>query len=103
MNEREEELDWASTEDGIIDEVKDFAKASNEFYGDFYKRVKNDRKFEAGEQWDDNDKTNRGENRAQVTINLCSVFVNAVVNPFSSRPFKFKAVPRWSQETYENK
>ena len=86
MNEREDELDWKNTEDGIIDEVKDFAKASNEFYGDFYKRVKNDRKFEAGEQWDQNDETNRGKDRAQVTINLCSVFVNAVVNPFSSRP-----------------
>lgn len=102
MNEREDELDWKNTEDGIIDEVKDFAKASNEFYGEFYKRVKNDRKFEAGEQWYKNDETNRGKNRAQVTINLCSVFVNAVVNPFSSMPFKFKAVPRYNTDIAVN-
>ena len=99
FNEQEE---WESTESAIIEEVKTFAKRSAEQYGDLYKRLRSERAFAAGEQWSDADSKNRGEGRATATINLCSIFINAVVNPFSARPFKFKAVPRWSQESYEN-
>ena len=96
------EEEWTSVEDDIIDEVKSFAKRASENDHDFYKRVKNDRAFAAGEQWGDDDKTNRGDNRAELTINLCNVFINAVVNPFNAKPFKFRAVPRWSKEYYAN-
>lgn len=86
------EEDWGTTEKEIIQEVKDFAKKAAENDKDFYDRVRSDRAFEAGEQWGDNDEKNRGKNRAKLTINLCNVFVNAVVNPFNAKPFKFKAV-----------
>lgn len=103
LNEEEiDEEEWAETEREIIDEVKEFAKRANENDHDFHLRVKDDRAFEAGEQWGKSDVTNRGENRAEMTINLCSVFVNAVINPFNARPFKFKAVPRWSDDGYKN-
>lgn len=94
--------EWAKTQHDVIEEVKDFAKRSNEYYGDFLKRVKSDRKFASGEQWDDNDETNRGEGRAQLTLNMCSVFEASVVNPFAARPFKFKAVPRWNEKRYQD-
>ena len=100
--ELNEQQEWESTENAIIEEVKTFAKRSSEHYGDLYKRMRSERAFAAGEQWSDADSKNRGEGRAQATINLCSIFINAVVNPFSARPFKFKAVPRWSNDAYEN-
>lgn len=90
--------EWARTEDEVIEEVKDFAKKSSEYYGKFLKRVKADRKFASGEQWNKDDDTNRGENRAKLTFNMCSVFEAAVVNPFAARPFKFKAVARLENE-----
>lgn len=99
FNEQEE---WDNTEKDIIEEVKTFAKRSNEHYKDLYDRMRKERAFASGEQWADSDVKNRGENRAQMTINLCNIFINAVVNPFSARPFKFKAVPRWSPERYED-
>lgn len=94
--------EWANTEESIIKEVKDFAKRANEHDHEFYKRIKSERAFASGEQWNDGDKTNRGENRAEMTINLCGVFIASVVNPFNARPFKFKAVPKWSQDEYVN-
>lgn len=100
--EDETELDWASIEDEIIEEVKEFAKKANEHDKDFYDRVRDDRDFESGNQWGKNDEENRGEGRAQMTINLCNVFINSVINPFNARPFKFKAVPKWSQDDYVN-
>ena len=100
--ELEEQQEWESTETAIIEEVKTFAKRSAEQYKDLYKRMRSERAFAAGEQWTDADDTNRGNGRAKATINLCSIFINAVVNPFSARPFKFKAVPRWSQDEFVN-
>lgn len=100
--EYREQKEWESSENEIIEEVKDFAKKSNDFYGDLYKRIRDEREFASGEQWGDSDRTNRGKGRAEMTINMCDVFINAAVNPFKARPFKIKAVPRWSQEAYEN-
>lgn len=88
------EDEWSTTEQEIIEEVKEFAKKAAKNDKDFYDRVRSDRAFEAGEQWGDSDVSNRGKNRAQMTINLCNVFINAVINPFNARPFKFKAVHR---------
>lgn len=84
--------EWAATENEIIEEVKDFAKKAADNDKDFYERVRKDREFESGIQWGEADEKNRGKGRAQMTINLCNVFVNSVVNPFNARPFKFKAV-----------
>lgn len=99
--EYNEQQEWDNAESEVIDEFKDFAKKSNEKYSDLYTRIRSEREFASGEQWNDGDKKNRGDNRAQVTINMCDVFINAAVNPFMARPFKIKAVPRWSQEAYE--
>lgn len=93
-NEEFDDNEWASVEGEVIQEVKKFAKRANEHDKDFYDRIREERAFVSGEQWNSSDKTNRGENRAEMTINLCPIFLNAVVNPFSAKPFKFKAVPR---------
>lgn len=99
-NDEYYDAEWENTEAEVIKEFKDFAKRANENNKDFYERIRNERAFESGEQWNDDDRNNRGEGRAQLTLNLTSVFVNAVVNPFTARPFKIKAVPRWSKEAY---
>lgn len=93
-NPMEEETEWENTEAEILEEVKTFAKRSAEHFKDFYDRLKKERAFASGDQWNEDDATNRGKNRARMTINLCPIFINAVVNPFAARPFKFKAVPR---------
>ena len=100
-DEESEQQEWNRAEEEVINEVKDFAKKSNDFYSDLYKRIRSEREFAAGEQWEESDDTNRGKDRAKLTVNLCSVFIDAAANPFKARPFKIKAVPRWSQETYE--
>lgn len=100
LDEEDEQRQWNEAEDEIINEVKDFAKKSNEFYGDLYKRIREEREFAAGEQWSKGDATNRGAGRAELTVNMCDVFINAAVNPFKAKPFKIKAIPRWSQETF---
>ena len=102
----EEELvgrqrEWEQAEDEIIAEVKEFAKKSNEAYKDLYKRIRSERDFAAGVQWGDPDRANRGDKRAELTVNMCDVFINAAVNPFKARPFKIKAIPRWSEDTYQ--
>lgn len=89
-----DEAEWENEEEQILDEVKRFAKRAAEHDKDFHGRIRDDRAFVSGEQWIESDRKNRGEGRAQMTINLCGVFVNAVVNPFSARPFKFKAIPK---------
>ncbi len=90
----EDDAEWERAEAEVIEEVKKFARRAAEHDKDFHERIRADRAFLSGEQWGDSDRKNRGDGRAQMTINLCGVFVNAVVNPFSARPFKFKAVPR---------
>lgn len=86
--------EWESTERKVIEEFKTFAKRANEQSQDLYKRIRKERAFESGEQWEDFDRKNRGDGRAEMTINLTSVFVNAVVNPFMAKPFKVKAIAR---------
>lgn len=94
LEDEVDEGEWERTEADVIEEVKKFARRAAEHDRDFHKRVRDDRAFEAGEQWCEADAKNRGDGRAQMTINLCTVFVNAVVNPFAAKPFKVKAVPR---------
>ena len=88
------EEEWAGEEKEVIEEFRKFAKESSEEYGDLYKRIREERRFISGEQWDKNDETNRGEGRAQLSINICGVYSASVVNPFAARPFKFKCIPR---------
>lgn len=85
---------WADVESDIIEEFKTFAKRSNDQNEKLYKRIREERAFESGEQWNSGDQKNRGEGRAEMTINLTSVFVNAVVNPFLAKPFKVRAIAR---------
>lgn len=99
--EYNDQQEWDNAENAVIEEFKDFAKKSNDKYKDLYDRIRSEREFASGEQWGDSDEKNRGKGRAKVTINMCDVFINAAVNPFMARPFKIKAVPRWSQEAYE--
>lgn len=86
--------DWAETETEVIEDFKKFARRASEWHHDLYVRMKEDRAFESGEQWGDGDRKCRGDGRAEEGINLCSVYVNAIVNPFQSKPFKFRAIPR---------
>lgn len=102
VNEDITNEEWANTEQEIIDEVKAFARKASDHDKDFYERVRKDRAFEAGSQWGSSDKRNRGKDRAQMTVNLCNVFINAVVNPFNAKPFKFKAVSKWNDNQYHD-
>lgn len=88
------EEEWEEVESEVIERFRKFARRASEWHHDLYERIKDDRAFESGEQWTRNDRANRGEGRAEACINLCSVYVNAIVNPFQAKPFKFKALPR---------
>lgn len=88
------DAEWESVEKNVIEEFKTFAKRSNEHYEKLYKRIRDERKFESGEQWAKSDKDSRGDGRAEMTINLTSVYVGAVVNPFLAKPFKVRAIAR---------
>lgn len=102
VNEDITNEEWVNTEQEIIDEVKAFARKASDHDKDFYERVRKDRAFEAGSQWGSSDERNRGKGRAQMTVNLCNVFINAVVNPFNAKPFKFKAVSKWNNDQYQD-
>ena len=79
--------------DELVDEVKKFIEQNSERNHDQVERIKDDREFAAGQQWDKIDKTNRGENRIEEAIPVIENPISAVVNPISARPFRSIAEP----------
>lgn len=77
--------------DELVDEVKKFIEQNSERNHDQVERIKADREFAAGQQWDKVDRTNRGENRIEEAIPVVENPISAVVNPISARPFRTSA------------
>lgn len=80
--------------DDLVAEVKDFIEKNSERNSDQVKRIKADREFAAGQQWDKTDRTNRGENRLEEEIPVIENPISAVVNPISAKPFRSSAEPK---------
>lgn len=80
--------------DDLVAEVKDFIDKNSERNRDQVKRIKADREFAAGQQWDKTDRTNRGENRLEEEIPVIENPISAVVNPISAKPFRTVAEPK---------
>ena len=80
--------------DDLVAEVKDFIEKNSERNRDQVKRIKADREFAAGQQWDKTDRTNRGENRLEEEIPVIENPISAVVNPISVKPFRSSAEPK---------
>lgn len=80
--------------DDLVAEVKDFIEKNSERNRDQVNRIKADREFAAGQQWDKTDRTNRGENRLEEEIPVIENPISAVVNPISAKPFRTVAEPK---------
>jgi len=72
----------------VIARFKKFGKAASKKFDKVIKRMKMERAFASGYQWNEEDNNHRGSNRAQLTFNVCGNQINSVVNPFLSHPFK---------------
>ena len=88
----EEELQEYNDE--LVAEVKKFIEQNSERNHDQVERIKADREFAAGQQWDQVDRTNRGENRIEEEIPVIENPISAVVNPITARPFRSVAEPK---------
>lgn len=71
----------------IIQDFKKFASDASAYFHDEIVRIKADREFAGGTQFNENDETNRGVGRAEVPYNFISNYVNAIVNPFKKSPY----------------
>lgn len=80
--------------DELVAEVKKFIEQNSERNHDQVERIKADREFAAGQQWDKVDHTNRGENRIEEAIPIIENPISAVVNPIAARPFRTIAEPK---------
>jgi hypothetical protein len=91
-NKMNEDLDIMS----IVQEFKEFANESHNYFADEIKRIKEDREFAGGGQsmWNDNDTTNRGNHRSQVSMNFIDNYVSAIVNPFKVSPYSITISPK---------
>lgn len=80
--------------DELVAEVKKFIEQNSERNHDQVERIKADREFAAGQQWDKVDRTNRGDNRIEEAIPVIENPISAVVNPIAARPFRTVAEPK---------
>jgi len=77
--------------DQMVEEVKDFINRNMQRNTKQVKRMKEDRKFAAGEQWDDKDRSNRAEGRLELAIPICQNVISAVINPINAHPHHVSA------------
>lgn len=73
----------------IISEFKQFAEESHNFFNNEINRIKDDRNFAGGgsAMWNENDESNRGSDRSQVSYNFIANYVDAISNPFKISPY----------------
>ena len=101
MDETEEVIEEAVAEmgadelqeynDELVAEVKEFIERNSERNSKQVKRIREDRAFAAGDQWDEKDRTARTEGRLEVSIPICQNIISAVVNPINAKPFRVSA------------
>jgi hypothetical protein len=72
----------------VIKRFQKFGKSASTKFDKTIKRVKEERAFASGYQWDSADTSHRGTNRAELTFNITGNQINSVVNPFLSHPYK---------------
>jgi hypothetical protein len=72
----------------VIDRMKKFGKRSSDKYKTIIERIKYERAFACGVQWDDRDNNNRGADRARFVFNIVDNQINSAVNPFNAHPYK---------------
>lgn len=77
--------------DGLVEEVRKFIDRNSERNSKQVKRIRDDRNFCGGQQFDENDRINRTEDRCEVPVSVCQNVVAAVVNPMSAKPFRTTA------------
>lgn len=80
--------------DQMVAEVKEFIDRNVERNSKQVKRMRQDRAFAAGDQWDDKDRTNRSEDRLEIAIPMCQNVISAVINPIAARPFRCVVEPK---------
>ncbi|MCQ2096783.1 MAG: hypothetical protein MJY87_02430 [Fibrobacter sp.] len=80
--------------DQMVAEVRDFIDRNIERNSRQVKRMRADRAFASGDQWDKNDRQNRTEDRLELAIPMCQNVISAVTNPIAARPFRCIVEPR---------
>lgn len=85
------EADLREYNDELVSEVKDFIKKNTDRNSDQVKRIREDRAFAAGDQWNEKDRKARTAGRLEVCIPICQNIVSAVVNPINAKPFRVSA------------
>lgn len=80
--------------DQMVAEVKEFIERNTERNSKQVKRMREDRAFAAGDQWDEKDRINRSEDRLELAIPVCQNVISAVVNPIAARPFRAVVEPK---------
>lgn len=72
-----------------IESWKQFESRANAKRGDQIDRIKEDRTFLSGEQWDNDDLAVIDSTRPKRTVNILGNSVNSTVNVYASYPYKF--------------
>lgn len=80
--------------DQMVAEVKEFIDRNVERNSKQVKRIREDRAFAAGDQWDDKDRQNRTDGRLEIAIPICQNVISAVTNPIAARPFRGVVEPK---------
>lgn len=72
-----------------IQKFKDFESRCSDKRSEQIRRIKDDRDFLAGGQWDDDDGKLIAKSRPRRTINITSNSIHSVVNQYANYPFKW--------------
>lgn len=78
----------------LIYEVKKFISDSDGYYSEINKRIEEDFQFYSDEQYNEKDKTNRGEGRNQSTFNVLRRYVHQITNQYNDNKFGIKLSPK---------
>ena len=72
-----------------IEKFKDFESRCTAKRSEQIERIKSDRDFIAGEQWDEDDSKLIAKNRPRRTVNIVSNSIHSVVNQYANYPYKW--------------
>lgn len=91
-------------ENEVIKEFIEFAKESNEYFGEEIERIKSDRNFASGGKgmWNKTDIANVGNERMLMSVPITDTQVNAIVNPFMISPYSIVVNPTDEDDTIKN-
>ena len=85
------EYDDNEDAEGTIKRFKKFAAESSRKYSDIIRRMRYQRAFLSGSQWDGTDESNRGGKwRATPIYNILPMWRNAILNPLLAKPYSIE-------------